>query len=207
MFSVAWDTCLGALYGFFGRGLVNGCLYTFSIEVVWNAFAQPKLRYILCARLHGVVWVKKGWEAFCFLVGKGLVWSKQFELQFVSTLAREGFSHHKWETVFVFLWTGEVWSTRVKEYFVSSHWCIVDAFCVLVGMGRVWDTFIVFPWMVGVWSRQVKVHFGSSPAWEVLINRSSVTLCVFTGNEGVWRSQLEIHFCSRWHVSGLDKMC
>ena len=59
----------------------TGVKIHFLSNLAWEAFGQPKLRYIICPLWHGVYLVNTSLEAFCFLVGMLLICSTQVEIQ------------------------------------------------------------------------------------------------------------------------------
>ena len=71
----------------------TGVKIHFLSNLAWKAFGQPKLRYILCPRWHGVCLVTTSWEAFCFLVGK--LRYRHFKIHFVSSLESDAFVQNK----------------------------------------------------------------------------------------------------------------
>ena len=75
----------------------HGRLWSTQVEILFvstlafEGFVQHMLRWILCPRWHLGVFVNTRWDAFCAHVSIGGVCSTHVEIQFLSSLAYEGF--------------------------------------------------------------------------------------------------------------------
>ena len=172
----------------------------FMSSLVWVGFVHHILRYILChrwhgrplstqveiqlcVRRHGISLVNTSWDAFYCLAGVDWVWSTHVEINFVSSLACDGFDQHK------------------LSYFMCPRWhgmCLVntswDTFCVLAGIG-------------GVWSTHVAMEILSVLAWECLVSTCWDIFCVILEYEGLVQHILRCILCPRLNGMGLVITC
>ena len=68
--------------------------------------------------------VNTGRNAFSVLAGMGGVWSTHVEINFLSSLAWDGFVRHMFDTLCVLADMGGVWSTHVEIHSVSVLACL-----------------------------------------------------------------------------------
>ena len=191
----------------------------FVSSLTWEVLGQHELRYILCPRWHGkglvitcfddflsaMAWeclVNTSWDTFCVLTGMRCVCPTHVEVNFVSSLALDGFGQHmliciscprwhgrglvntSWDAFCFLSFMGGRFGQHMFRYILCARWHGMgvvntswDAFYVLAGIG--WDSLI-----------QVYKHYMSWLAWEVF-----------------GQHKLRYIVCARWHVMGLVNTC
>ena len=182
-----WGVCSTNVEMHFGSSLA--CSGTFRTSL--NTFEQLGQHDLIC--ILSPRWYERGLvktcDTFCVIV---YIQTTHVEMQFLSSLIRDGFGKHMLRCIMCPRWHGKV--------FVNACW---QAFCGLDGNGGLvntfWIAFCVLSGMGWVSSSHVEIHFVSLLAW----NEFDAFL-VIGGMNWVWSMQVEIYFVS---TLGLDDSC
>jgi hypothetical protein len=120
-------------------------------SLFYEGFGQNMLRNILCPRLHGMRLVNTSWYTFCDLFVMGRVWSTQVQINFLFSLAWNGF-----------------WSTQVEGFGETCLMFFVSSLAREVFGQHIFKCIYYVAGMGWVWSSQVEIPFGSSLTREVI---------------------------------------
>ena len=156
------------------------------------------------------------------------VFYSHFEIQFESSLAREGFGQHMLRFILCLVGMGKVCSTHVEICLVPLLACagfsehMLRCIFGLAGMCWVWSTHVEMHFVYSVlcvgfvqhvlryitcphW--HAEVHFVYTLAKMCLFNTCLDIFWVLVGMLGVWVTYVEMNFCRRWHGMGLVDTC
>ena len=208
LFSLAWDDL--------GQQMLK---IRFMSLLAWDVFGQYKLRHILFLCWHGIGLLNTCWDTFCFLACMGGVRSTHVEINFMPSLAWDGFNQYKLWCILFRRCKGAVWPKQVKGNFVS---CLAwDRFsnykfcyilcprshgrgfgehmlkCILCPRGHgiclvnlCLDPFCGLAGMGGVWSTQAEMHSLSWLSCDGFVNTSYDTFCVSQAWDGFGQHML-----------------